>query len=178
MGTTPAHQLPYPEDTEPLQQVAYHIEQLATRLDAIMAEDTQVDVAQSGVDAGLGTAPALVGFTGAALRMDGFTFDGATLTYTGASERSFMVAVEVATVVEGAGIASATVQLRHNGAAFTGSHDSVSAPGVTVRRDYTHRITTPIRLAPGQTLDVVANGNVAGTIDVTSLRVYPIGPHA
>lgn len=181
MPNTPNHALPYPDDEDWLQIGAYAIEQLAVRLDAILAENTVATVGLSDTNTVIGTGPANVTFAGAVSRMDGFSFDGVTLTYTGSSPRSFLAAVEVSTSVEGSGGASSSVTLLRNGAALAGSGDHVGTPGSggNVRRDHTHRITTPVRLTAGDALVVVAStSHAGGYIDSTALRVFPIGAHA
>lgn len=180
MPNTPNHQLPYPDDEEWLNQGAYSIEQLATRLDTIMDTDTGlVVVARTSWNAPLGTSPVALDFPGAQLALSGFTRAGGTFTRTGPT-RLFMVEAEVEVEAGASGgttSASSTVEVRANGAAFAGSHDNVTltVPELQVRR-FTHRVSTIGRFGNGDTLDVTAVSSPAGTIGVCGLRIHPVGP--
>lgn len=180
MPNTPNHQLPYPDDEEWLNAGAYAVEQLATRLDTILDTNTDtVVIARTSWNAALGGLPVVLDFPGAELALVGFSRSGGIFTRTGPT-RVFMVEAEVE-IESGAGggttSVSSTVEVRANGSAFTGSHDHVAltTPELQVRR-VTHRITTPARLAAGDTISVAAFASPTGTVGVCGLRIYPVGP--
>lgn len=179
MGTTSNHSFPYPEPTDRARNGSVAIRALAEAVDEALVEDTVVVIGRSDTDQAIGSAPVDVAFPGAVLRMDGFTFTGGTtLTYND-DPRSFLVVAEVTTTGEQAGSCGSSVTVLVNGAVVAGSNDTIQIAGAgNIRRDVTHRVSVPVRLAAGDTLVATAVTVPGGIVDSTGLRVFPIGGKA
>jgi hypothetical protein len=182
MGSTPNLGLPYPEESDLVIEGDDAIEALAVALDTALNPNSALivmDRASSG--AALGATPVVIPIPGTALGLVGFTYDSGVFTYVGAKDRTFMVDAEVE-ITNGAGggttSADSQVTLYVNGTAdIAGSYDRIQHTVTTVQqRSTTHRITTPVQLAPGHTFHVSGSCSPAGTIGVVGVRVYPIGP--
>lgn len=175
MGTTPNLNLPYPEPTDRARNGSVAIRALAE------AVDTRLDI--DGAVIGYGDSPTTTGdlaLPGAVLLMDGFTFDGGSLTRTGPA-RTFIYYVEAEITVAPASAApslTATLVALFNGTQFAGATDRVDADTITGRK-VVLSLAAPVRMAPGDTIKAVVSGT-GGTVTVgqCTLRVYPIGPAA
>lgn len=174
--------LPYPDDADDVTEGDDAIQALATELDTRLdSRSALVVIGRANSGAALGSTLVVVPMSGPALGLVGFTYADGVLTYTGAHNRMFMVDAEVE-VQNGAGGGTSSIQstcyLFVNGSAeIAGSNDRVQATAATLSvRNVTHRITTPVELAPGNTLHVSANCSPGGTLGIVGIRVYPIGP--
>jgi hypothetical protein len=182
MGTTSNLGLPYPEESNLVIEGDDAIQALAEALDTALDPNSALivmDRASSG--AAIGGTPVVIPIPGTALGLVGFTYDSGVFTYTGSKSRTFMVDVEVEiTTGSGGGTTSAesALTLYVNGTSdIAGSYDRVQHTTTTVQqRAKTHRITTPVQLAPGHTSHVSGSCSPAGTVGVVGVRVYPIGP--
>lgn len=182
MPNTPNHQLSYPDDEDWLNQGAYAIEQLAARLDAIVAGNDMATI-QDAESAGI--VGGVVDFPGAQL-LSSFTYAAGSLTFTGPAARLFLIAADVEVVHNtppgdpSLAAVSSTLSVRVDGATVAGSHDHVSHDPASIRaRTVVHNVTAPALLQPGQVITVVAGGNPTGQhLGIVGLRVYPIGPRS
>jgi hypothetical protein len=174
MGTTANHALPYPEGTDLVISGDDAIQALAEAVDATLDWDSALVIGR--VNAGVATGGNVV-FPGIIHTAVDFTIDGSgVITYTGASSRNFLVDGEVETQAAAAISVDSSVSLFVTGSEIAGSYDRVDAStGGTVTRHVVHRITTPVRLDPGNAL-LFTSGGTAGNLGQTGVRIYPIGP--
>lgn len=179
MGTTSTFDLPYPEGTDLVIQGDDAVQALAEAVDARINPNTaSVGIAPAESAKSVGAATT-VDFPGTKF-MGGFSGVTELFTYAAGGTRFFLVSASVEVDVGSGGAASlsSTVYVRHNGVEIAGSIDEVSDSGGTLTmRKATHNISVPVNLADGDEIDVVAYaGGGTGSIGVTSLRIYPIGP--
>lgn len=185
--TTGGLGLPYPDGTDLVIGGDDAIEALAVAVEARLRAPGVAQIEEANVGTGLAAGALLIGFPGAVTYMDGFAWDGSTLTYQGAT-RLFVVYAQVE-IKSGPGAAqeavSSLVELRRNyvADAFASSYDEVIVPQhaedptSTVIRRYVHTLCVPVQLESGNTLQVFAGASAAGSsVGVGALRVFPIGP--
>jgi hypothetical protein len=186
-ATTPTLGWPYPEPSDARGAGANAVRDLALAVEADVARGrwqghyATVALAESASAAApAGTA---VNFPGAQY-LAAFTFDGVTLTYTGAQSRLFLImgSVEVATGGNDLVTLESTVYLYTNGVVANADHqrldsfDTAGNAGTLQRHDHTHRITHAAYLAPGDTVHFVASGNVGGQVGQCQVQVMPLAP--
>lgn len=173
MGATPLG-LGYPEPTDLLTNAHASIRTLAEGVDSIISPDSAtIQPAESPGSVGGATT---VDFPGAQA-LGHFTYSAGVLTYTGPRPRQFMVATSVEIEQGGSAVIDSVVEVVVNGVSVMGSYDLIDlAPTVLNVRKRVHTIAVPVQLAPGDTVAAVANANPAGTLGVTALRVWAIGP--
>lgn len=174
-ATTPFFGLPYPQPADARGAGANAMRDLALAVEDCLIYDASVDTAPAE------SAQALAGATGVdfpgAANLFGFTTpDAKVYTYTGDGVRFFMVAASVEVEVGPGASQESVAEVIHNGTAIWGSYDMVAttSSGVLDARRYTHTLAVPVRLAPGETVSVTATAT--GTLGITALRIYPIGP--
>lgn len=179
MGTTTYLELPYPEGTDLVIGGDDAIQALAEKVEERLYPDASVTVGVNDSSKAVGGATA-VDFSGPA-SMGGFTVNAGNevFTYTGDDSRFFMVCASVE-IDNGAGGGTtsieSTVYLQHNGANVLTSLDFVQATAATLtRRRFVHNLTLPMQMSPGETVGVTAYASPAGSVGVTSLRIYPVG---
>jgi hypothetical protein len=177
MGST-AHGYPYPEPTDRARGGSVAIRTLAERLETDATGDGGAVVLADSPSAFATGTQTDVTFPGAHALV-GFTFDGVTLTRTGAG-RYFVVHAQVSVQVTSSGASTlvTSASLLHNGVSFAESGDVVSSSaGTLTERQFVHNVTSPIYLATGETLKVRAGGaGGAGTVGSCTRRIYPAGP--
>lgn len=179
MGATSAFDLPYPEGGDLVIEGDDAIQALAEAVEARMNPNmayVTVDPAESALGISGATE---VDFPGAA-DLVGFSGAGLVFTYAGGGSRYFIVSASVEVEVASAGseFLSSTVEVHYDGAARSISHDQVAHTGATLAsRKVTHNISVPIHIVDGHPVTVYAYASGGtGTLGVTSLRIYPIGP--
>lgn len=181
MGTTTHRGYPYPEPTDRVRNGSSVFRAFAEALDEDLAWHPAAVFPRAESSASAG-ATATVAWGPSAV-LDNFTYNGAgTLTFVGLS-RLFIVDVEVE-VESGGGIGvSSVVEVRLNGNTFAGSYDQIALDdagtpdSITIgSRRTVHRVTSPLLIQTGETIDVTAAASPSGTLGYVGLRVYPIGP--
>lgn len=172
MGTTPLG-IRYPEPGEDLRNAASHQRALAEDVDGLIDPTTarlQIDLAESA-----GATGGAVDFPGTEGHLIGFARAGNGFTYSGPT-RAFIIDVEVETQRSAVGGGDSSLALLLNGVQAAGSYDRIDdASGVAVARFYVHRITKPIVIGTGWSIDVTCGGT-AGTLGKTAISIFPIGP--
>lgn len=185
MPTTPNHAIPTPDDEDWVSQAPYDLQQLAARVDDVTDYNAGVTIlpAEAAGTVAAGGAATLVDFPGGA-GLQEFTYDAGVLTFTGPGPRMFLVsaAVQVKASTEDAATVWSSVTVRHSDVEIMGSYDSLgtldadNATGTIHERSVMHTITVPVVLSTGQNVTAIAQASHAGSLGITALRIYPLGP--
>lgn len=179
MGTTAIYGLPYPDGTDLVIQGDDAIQALAEAVeDTIYGGTTFAQIAPA--DSSSATPSTAVLFPGTAT-MTGFTYTtggGGALTYDG-PPRLFIIYVSVELEASpGTPVSATSIDVKVEGVAIAGSNDDieVDAGSTIASRQVTHSVSVPTTLDTGDVITVGASTSIAGTVGLTSIRVYPIGP--
>lgn len=181
MGTTPNLDLPYPESTDLVIQGDDAIQALAEKLDDVHALDAYAAVRIGESSLTVSGSPTQVDWPGTEFGVAGFTRVGGGFVYGGPT-RAFLIAASVQVEVGGPNMSqiASGVVVRVDEVEVLGSFDSISSivggTGTMQSRGVAHSVTVPVTLAAGSTVDVIATSTPNGSLGLTSIHIYPIGP--